>query len=137
MRASSSGEYFTGRFSMISVFVSSGKMLQVRIPNFQASLLSETPKPIIPNLADWYAMPDTPDGFLAAVEMTLMIRPSFWARIGSNTAWNMLYCPVRLTRITLSQSSGVRFSIRRPVPATLSPALLTRMSTRPSSATRR
>jgi hypothetical protein len=38
---------------MISVFVSSGKMLHVRIPNFHASLLSETPKPIIPNLADW------------------------------------------------------------------------------------
>src|SRR3990170_3905281 len=46
----------------------------------------------------------------------------------------MLYWPVKLTRITRSQSSGERFSIRRPWPMRFRPALLTRMSTRPRSA---
>ena len=35
--------------AMIGVFVSSGKILQVRMPNFHASFTRETPKPIIPN----------------------------------------------------------------------------------------
>src|SRR5207302_6432237 len=118
--------------SIISVLIHPGQIALTVMCGPSARAIALV-RPFIPALETTYSVKRIAEGWYSPeFEDMLMILPVFCSSMMGTTSFEQRYAPLRLTSIVRSQSSSV---VSMTDLDTITPALLTRMSTRPKAST--